>query len=60
MMTSQSRQIVILLTSFFIFDIAAVAQGPLASWNVSSSKQAILDFVSDVTDPNSDKFVSQR
>lgn len=59
MMTLQSPQTVILLMLFFVCDVVAATQEPLASWNDTSSKQAILNFVSDVTDPNSDKFVAQ-
>jgi phosphoserine phosphatase len=39
--------------------LATAAQSPLPSWNDTKSKQAILSFVTEVTDPNSAKFVAQ-
>jgi phosphoserine phosphatase len=39
--------------------VATAAQEPLPSWNNTKSKQTILTFVKDVTDPNSAKFVPQ-
>jgi phosphoglycolate phosphatase-like HAD superfamily hydrolase len=51
----------VLLSSFTVIifqcGIATAAQEPLASWHNTKSKQTIIAFVSEVTDPNSANFV---
>ena len=39
--------------------LATAAQSPLPSWNDTENKQVILNFVKEVTDPNSTNFVTQ-
>ncbi len=41
------------------FSIAADAPDPLPSWNNTATKQAIMEFVSQTTDQNSDSYISE-
>ena len=51
------RHVMAMIALFAATSASLVAVEPLASWNESESKQAIIAFVDSVTDPNSESFV---
>lgn len=59
MMNLRCTQKVVLLCLLLIVGASRAEPEPLPSWNNNISKHAILSFVKDVTDPNSDRFVEQ-
>ena len=58
-MTHKPILISFLLIIAFQCVVATAAQEPLASWHNTKSKQTIMTFVKEVTDPNSAKFDSK-
>ncbi len=52
------RQLIISLLILFIIPQFSLA-GELSSWNETPVKEAILDFISTITDPNNSEFVPQ-
>jgi phosphoserine phosphatase len=58
-MTCQSLRMTCLLVIMLQCGFTTAAQEPLLSWNNTKNKQTILNFVKEVTDPNSANFVAQ-
>ncbi len=48
---------ILLATILFSYSAVSMANGPLPSWQNTPTKQAIIAFVEDVTDPKSPNFV---
>jgi phosphoglycolate phosphatase-like HAD superfamily hydrolase len=59
-MTSKSILILFALAITFHDTLATATQAPLPSWHNTQSKQTIITFVKEVTDPNSATFVSKN
>lgn len=56
----QRYAVALLLGFAFITQASAAAKDPLPSWNDSAAKTAIIEFVQQVTDKNSEHFVPQE
>jgi len=57
-MSKMIRRLIALAAIFFVSTASAQEPDPLPSWNDGASKQAIVDFVTKVTEPESADYVS--